>query len=66
VNWSIWLRKAAVGFLVALGLSAVSYLTLQVQGLLDEPSVPAWFAVFSPAILHVLGLAQNWLKHRGG
>jgi len=64
VNWRIWGRKTAIGLLIALGLSAVSYLTLQVQGLMDDPSAPAWFAVFSPVVLHGLGCLQNWLKHR--
>lgn len=64
MNWGIWCRKAGIGLLVALGLSAVSYATLQVQGLMDDPSTPAWLAVCSPVALHALGLAQNWLKHR--
>lgn len=63
MDWKIWWRKALLGALTAAAAAGIAYLVVVVTGLAQDPAAPAWVAIIAPVVLHLLGLAGNWLKH---
>lgn len=64
MRWDLWARKAVLGALTAGAIALVGVLVLSVDELARNPAAPAYVAVIAPVALHLLGLANNWLKHR--
>lgn len=64
MDWGKWGRKAGIGALVAAGLGGLAALTISIEGVQANPNAPMWVAALAPFSLHLIGLAQNWLKHR--
>ncbi len=64
MDWRLWARKAVLGAATTAAVAGVAALTLSMEQLKANPAAPAWVAVLAPVALHVLGLANNWLKHR--
>lgn len=71
MDWGVWSRKLINGLLTAAVLGALTALAVSVSGLEQQmrnggKDVPLWVALVTPGVLHLIGQAQNWLKHRGG
>ena len=63
MDWKIWWRKALLGALTAGAVAAIAYTIATVTALSENPNAAAWVAIIAPVVLHLLGLANNWLKH---
>ena len=65
MDWQIWWRKTWRGLLVAVSIGAVAYAIASLTDILKNPAAPVWLAAAGPVALHLLGVLQNYLKHRG-
>ena len=63
MNWSIWLDKAWKGLVTTVLAGAIAYAVATVTGLVESGEAPGYAVMAAPIVLHLLGLANNWLKH---
>lgn len=64
MDWAIFWRKMGRGMLVAAALGGITALTVALADAAKRPDAPVWFAAAAPILLHLLGMAQNWAKHK--
>jgi heme/copper-type cytochrome/quinol oxidase subunit 4 len=62
MNWKIWAHKLIVGLLLSVALTALAYFTNTLKDL-DPSKVGPYGVLIILAIQHLIGMAQNYLKH---
>ena len=65
MDWKIWWSKAWMGFITAVFVGAIGYVTATLTALRDNPDAGIYVATLAPLGLHALGLLNNYLKHSG-
>ena len=64
MKWRTLWTKAWRGLVAVIVTAAIAYVISFTTDLLNNPACPVILAAMAPTFLHLLGLLNNWWKHK--